>query len=118
MKLKRNVSQVTESDELLKLKKKLHVTGSEDLLEMKEINISIALAHTLINSLCILMPVLTAAFNHLAYCWLVIDHTMREIRWYSTYGCNATYNHVAPRQANQLGFHNIVSLRCISKDHA
>ena len=69
LKVKWTVSQVTESDELLKLKKTFsHVIGSEDLLELKEMNTSIALAHKLKTSLCILMSVLTASFNHLAYC--------------------------------------------------
>ena len=122
--LKQADSQVTGSLDLLKLKQTVsHVTGSEELYELKKSSVlllgrgTFGTAHQLITLLCIFMSVFIATFYKLNYVMLVISY-IYCMKYAALYGCNATYNHVAPRKAIQLDLLNIVLLRCIAMEHA
>ena len=109
------------------------MTGSDELLELKTSAVlllgrgTFGTAHKLITLLCIFMSIFIATFYKLNYVILLIMvisyiHMVISyihcVKYAALYGCNATYNHVAPGKVIQLVLFNTVLLQCIAMEHA
>ena len=123
LELKQADRQITGSLDLFKFKQTVsYVIGSEELLELKKSSVLLlgrgifATANKLITPLCSFMSIFIATFYKLNYVILLISY-IHCMKYAALYGCNATYNHVAPRKAIQLVLFNIVLIQCTAMEH-